>query len=347
MAQPFTTILVPMRNEEAFIEACLASLCAQDYPADNLEILVLDGASTDRSPEIVQMLAERDRRIRLIDNPHRLQAAGLNLGIRAARGEIIVRADAHAVYGPTYVATCVGHLLSGRADNVGGLQRAVGVTPFAAAVAVAFMTPLGAGNAPYRLSTEQRYADTVWLGAWRRQTLLELDGFRPDMAANEDYELNCRLRERGGRILLDPTLPSTYYTRTTPSHLWRQYMRYGFGKIQCLRAHPDSLALRQLLVPLTMLILLLAAALLPWTWIPLLLVGGGYLTGVLLGSIHAAQAHGWRHFPLLPLIYITLHFAWGLGFLWGLLRLGGFPLRLRGLRASERLIREGKVTSDE
>ncbi len=346
MTQPVVTILVPMRNEEAFIAACLASLRGQAYPADRLEILVLDGASTDRSAAIVQAIAAADPRVRLLPNPQRLQAAGLNLGIAAARGAILVRADAHAVYGPSYVATCVDHLAAGRAENVGGLQRPEGRGPFSRAVAAALQTPLGAGNAPYRLARAVRYADTVWLGAWKRETLQRLGGFRADMAANEDYELNCRLRAQGGRILLDPALPSAYYPRTSPARLWRQYWQYAVGKIQCLRLHPDSLVLRQLAVPLVVGAVVLSLLLLPLTRIPAAVVGGGYLLLLLAGSVAAARRFGWAHLPLLPLIYLTMHFAWGLGFFVGLVRLGGFPLRLRGLLRSETLVQTGRAPDE-
>jgi glycosyltransferase involved in cell wall biosynthesis len=346
MTQPFVTILVPMRNEEEFIAACLESLQRQHYQADRMEILVLDGESTDRSAEIVQTVSADDPRVRLLPNPRRLQAAGMNLGIREAHGEIVIRADAHAVYGPAYVAICVEHLAAGRAENVGGLQRPVGAGPFGRAVAAALQTPLGAGNAPYRLARELRYADTVWLGAWRTETLRELGGFRDDMAANEDYELNCRLRERGGRILLDPSLPGTYYPRTSPRRLWRQYFHYGTGKIQCLRAHPNSLVLRQLLVPLVVAALLISLLLLPLTPFPALVSGGLYLLLLLLGSLAAAVKFGWRHLPLLPVIYPIIHVAWGAGFWWGIIRYGGFPLRPRGLLQSERLVQTGKAPEE-
>ncbi len=341
MSLPTVTIIIPMWNEQDYIEACLASLCAQDYPAELLEILVLDGDSSDRSPEMVANIGRADRRVRLLPNPRRTQAAGLNEGIPQARGEIVVRADAHAVYGPSYVATCVKHLTAGRAECVGGLQRGVGTTPFGKAVAAALNTPLGAGNAPYRLAKEVRYADTVWLGSWRRQTLLELGGFDEEMVPNEDYELNCRLRERGGRILLDPSLPSTYYPRTSPARLWRQYFRYGRAKIRTLRRHPQTLVLRQLVVPAFLLALLLTAACLPWSAWPLCAVGGIYLLAVLLGVLYAAPRAGGVNGIFLPLIFPIIHLAWSLGFYWEMIRLRTFPLRLRGLAESERLVQTG------
>jgi len=336
------TILVPMRNEEGFIEACLASLRAQDYPATHTEILVLDGESTDHSRAIVAAIAEDDPCVRLMLNPGRTQAAGLNIGIHEARGEIIVRADAHATYGPAYVSTCVRHLAERRADNVGGAQRGAGTTPFTRALAVALRTPLGAGNAPYRLATEPRYADTVWLGSWWKQTLIDIGGVNESLIANEDYEMNCRLRKRGGRILFDPSLESTYYPRPSLLRLWRQYFRYGIGKVQTLRLHPDTLALRQAVPPLFTLGLLLTLSLLPLSPLPLSIYLGVYALGILAGSTQAATRYGWAHLPYLLVIYPAIHLAWGTGFLWEILRHGPFPLNPNGLYRSERLVQKGE-----
>ncbi|MHB9131803.1 MAG: glycosyltransferase family 2 protein [Armatimonadota bacterium] len=335
--QPSTiTIVVPMRNEEAFIAACLASLRAQDYPADLLDILVYDGESTDRSAEIVADIAREDPRVRLLPNPRRLQATAMNLALQDACGDIIIRADAHATYGPTYVSTCVNHLAAGRAENVGGLQRGAGTTAFSRAVAAALNTALGAGNAAYRTATEMRYTDTVWLGAWYKKTLVDLGGFREDMAANEDYELNCRLHEHGGRILLDPSLSSTYYARTSPAHLWRQYFRYGQSKVQTLKLHPDSLLPRQFAVPAFLLLLIVVTALISLTPLPLLILGSLYLLAVFASSLRSAASNGWLLFPLVVLAYPIMHFAWGLGFFWGCVRYRGFPLRLRRVFAQPR-----------
>ncbi len=313
---PLVSVLVPMRNEEAFIADCLASLRAQDYPA--LEILVLDGASTDRSPEIVAEIARADPRVRLVPNPGLRQAAALNVGLRAAHGVLLVRADAHARYGPGYVAGCAAHLLAGEAENVGGCQRAEGHTPFTRALAVALGSALGAGNAAYRLARAPQYTDTVWLGAWKRATLEELGGFDESLPANEDYELNVRLRRAGGRVLLDPALESTYYPRGSLGSLWRQYHTYGLAKVRVLRLHPGSLVARQLLPPLFVLALLAGLALLPLSRLPLALLVLPYLLVVLLAAVHGARRAGATAFPHLLLIYPTIHLAWGLGVLRGL-----------------------------
>lgn len=326
--QPTVTIIVPMRNEEAFIETCLATLRAQDYPADRLEILVMDGESTDRSAEVVTAIGRDDPRVRCLPNPDRNQAAGMNAGLSQATGEIIVRADAHATYGPAYVATCVRHLVAGEAENVGGLQRGTGTTLFSRAVAAAQNSPFGAGGAAYRLATEPCYADTVWLGSWQKQTLDELGGFNEWAVPNEDYELNCRLRERGGRILLDPSLESAYYPRGSMRLLWRQYFRYGQAKVRTWKLHPTSLKPRQILPPLFTLALLITAGFALLTPLPIAILGGLYLLMVILSAVHGAEAHGAGVFLPLLLIFPTMHLAWGCGFWWGVLR-HGLPRKQR------------------
>ena len=322
MTDPFVTILVPIRNEEGCIIPCLASLCDQDYPADRMEILVLDGESTDHSAQLVYHLMQEDDRIFLLHNRKRTQAAGLNAGIRHARGEIVIRADAHALYGATYVSRCVEHLCAERADNVGGLQRGMGTAPFSAALAMAMSSTLGAGNASYRMATEERYVDTVWLGAWQRKTLLELGGFNEELVANEDYELNWRLRKAQGRVLLDPELPGCYFPRNSYLTLCRQYFRYGIGKVQMLCMHPESLLPRQLAAPLLVGGLGIAAGLAHFTRWPLLFLLALYLMVLLLGSLQVGMKHGWRHIAYLPGIYLAMHLAWGCGFYWGLLCYG-------------------------
>lgn len=308
---PPVSILVPMRNEEEFIAACLASLRAQAY-AGHLEILVLNGESTDRSAEIVHGIAVEDPRVKLLANPGRIQARAMNVGLRAAQGAILLRADAHAVYGPDYVATCVGHLVRGEAENVGGLQRGEGATYFTRALTVALASTLGAGGAAYRTASAPCYTDTVWLGAWRRETLETLGGFNETLAQNEDYELNVRLRQAGGRVLLDPALPGRYFPRTSPLTLARQYFRYGRAKVRVLRLHPGSLVLRQLLPPAAVAALLLSLALLPFTPLPAALCWGAYLLALLLGSLSAARRAPVA-LPVLPLIFVIIHLAWGLG----------------------------------
>lgn len=328
---PFVTVIIPVYNEERYIGMCLDSVVANDYPKDRLEVLVVDGMSTDRSREIVMRYIEQYPFIRLLDNPRRIVPAALNLGIREARGEIIVRMDAHTAYAPDYIRQCVRLLMTTDAANVGGPMRKVGTTYVSEAIAAATTTPFAAGDAYFHYADSNRWVDTVYLGAWRCETLEILGGFNEELEANEDYELNYRLREMGGRILLSPQVRCWYYVRSSVRALARQYFRYGFWKVKTLRIHPDSIRWRQL-VP-HVFVLGLSSSLLILPFHPLLgaFLPGLYLIANLVASIWTAATRGWKYFPVLPVIFATVHVSWGLGFLVGLLRWGVPRFSIRSL----------------
>jgi glycosyltransferase involved in cell wall biosynthesis len=314
------TVVIPMRNEEAGIEACLASVLANRLPDDAAwELLVLDGGSTDRSAALVDALARRDSRVRRLDNPKRLQAPAFNLGLAAARGRYLVRMDAHSLYAEDYLAESVRLLEATGAGNVGGVQRAAGTTWLSWAIAAAVSSRFAAGDAAYRNATTPQWTDTVYLGAWRTETLRALGGMREDWAVNEDYEMNVRLRATGAKVYLSPTIRSTYFVRASLLKLARQYTRYGFWKVRTLVAHPGSLRWRQLVAPAFVLSLLLT----PLTLAVLGSLGAThlylYLGANLFASALTAARNGWRLFPALPIIFLTIHVSWGVGFLAGLM----------------------------
>src|SRR5882757_2769124 len=167
--QPRVTIAMPAYNEERYIEACIASVQAQDYPREQIEILIADGRSTDKTRDILARLSGTDPRIHMIDNPARLQAAGLGLLVKHATGDIIVRMDVHCEYAPDYVRKCVETLERTGADNVGGAQRAKAKTFFQRALCAALSSRLGTGGVDYRSDQGEGYVDTVFLGAFRRK----------------------------------------------------------------------------------------------------------------------------------------------------------------------------------
>ncbi|MEO5826558.1 MAG: glycosyltransferase, partial [Gemmatimonadales bacterium] len=254
-----------------------------------------------------------------LPNPDRLQAAAFNIGIREARGRYLVRMDAHSRYAPDYVAESIRLLEATGAGNVGGVQRAAGSGAVAEAIAAAVSSPFAAGDAKYRNATEPGWVDTVYLGAWRVETLRALGGMRTDLAVNEDYEMNVRLRQLGHGVYLSPTIRSTYFVRASLTKLARQYGRYGFWKVRTLMDHPHSLRLRQLVAPAFVLALVVTPVSLAWLgWI------GGihvllYAATNLVASIITAARSSWRMLPVLPLIFITIHLTWGGGFLVGLM----------------------------
>jgi glycosyltransferase involved in cell wall biosynthesis len=246
-ARPLVTIAMPCLDEARFIEGCLRSVRAQTYPADRLEVLVADGGSTDGTRDILARLAGEDPRIRVVDNPPRIQAAGLNRIIRASRGAVIVRMDVHAEYAPDYVERCVEVLGRTGADNVGGAQRCAAQTPFQKAVCAALGSPLGMGGAAYRDPSREGFVDTVFLGAFRRDVFDRIGLYDEGAVTNEDAEFNQRLVQAGGRIYLSRDIHVSYFPRETFPTLARQYYRYGFGRARTLLKHGRVLKLRPVL----------------------------------------------------------------------------------------------------
>ena len=232
--QPRVTIAMPAFNEEHYIEACIASVQAQDYPREQIEILIADGRSTDRTREILARLAVDDPRIHVVDNPERLQAAGLGLLVRQATGDIIVRMDVHAEYATDYVRKCVETLERTGADNVGGAQRARAKTFFQRALCAALASPLGVGGARYRSSEAEGFVDTVFLGAFRRRVFETIGLWDPKAITNEDSELNQRILDSGGQIYLSRDIVVHYYPRDSFKALATQYFKYGRGRARTL-----------------------------------------------------------------------------------------------------------------
>jgi len=316
MNEPTVSIVLPALNEESFIEPCLDSLLSQTYPSI-VEVLVVDGGSTDRTRE---MVAEHGPPVRLIDNPRVTAAAAMNIGIDQARGEVICRADAHAKYAEDYIERCVAVLLETGADNVGGPVRAVGTTPFGRAVAAVYSSPLGTGPAPSHSAKRRTQADTVWLGCWRRETLVGLGGFDETglQWAAEDQELNFRIRQGDGRIVVDPSIRVWYYPRQAPRPLWDQYFNWGVDKASTLVKHRRLPTWR----PLAPVALVVASAIrLAWPGpcrrrLSVLLGHGVFAFGAAVVISREDGVDPTRAFVAIE----VCHWSYGLGFLSGLLR---------------------------
>jgi glycosyltransferase involved in cell wall biosynthesis len=323
---PFVSVIIPMRNERQHIERCLASVINQDHPLDRMEILVIDGDSDDGCQQLVLDFTLRHPAapIRLLSNPKRIIPAGLNVGIRAARGDVVVRVDAHTTLAPDYVSACVRCLAHSGADNVGGLMSPRGTTFVGRGIALAITSQFGMGDSKFHYARREQYVDTVYLGAYWRKTFDTIGLYDETLHINEDYELNYRLRKAGGKILLNPAVKSIYTPRSSLSALWRQYFQYGRWKVSMLQKHPTSLRWRQALPPLFVGVFL-GSLLLGFLWPPVrwlfALVAGCYLLANLAASTIAARRGGWHYLPLLPVVFAAIHFAWGLGFLAGMARI--------------------------
>lgn len=317
------TIVMPVRNEGASLRRSLAAVLSQNYPSRLLEVIVADGMSDDETRAIVRERMAHHPNLKMIDNPSRIVPTGLNRAIREARGDVIVRVDGHTVVAPDYVTECLAALRRSAADNVGGPMRAVGEGRFGKAVAAATGSPFGVGGARFHYSESEEWVDTVYLGAWSRETLNRIGLFDEEMVRDQDDELNYRLLDRGGRVLLSPRIRSSYTVRGTPRSLWRQYFQYGFWKVRVMQKHPRQVRLRHLVPPAFVAALVLSAAVawsapdaVPlWGAVPL-----AYAVASVAAALSAGRSAGWPVVPLLPFVYALLHLAYGLGFLVGMVR---------------------------
>lgn len=324
-AKPTVSIIVPCRNEGAYIGPCIESILGSDYPLERLELLVVDGASDDDTRAVVTSYAQEHSNVRLLDNPRQITPTGLNIGIAQARGDVIMRMDAHALYPATYVSALVRALAESEADNVGGIivTRPARDTPMARAIALGLSHPLGVGNSYFRIgSPVARWVDTVPFGCYRRDVFDRVGLFDEELIRNQDDEFNHRLIRRGGRIRLVPEIASYYYARDSLQKLWRMYFQYGYFKPLVVRKVGGVLTLRQLIPALFVLGLVVTGSLAPWSG--LMAVAGAVVALAYVGAVLACCAAAGRQAGLrvgaaLALVFPVLHLSYGLGFLKGML----------------------------
>lgn len=309
---PSVSVVIPARHASDFIETALHAVLEQDYPnLVEVAVAAADEATARTAASVV------DPRVSVVDNPGGSTPSALNRAIEATKGEIVVRCDAHSVLPAGYVTRAVTLLEETGAANVGGRQVPDGETVFERAVGLAMVSPLGAGDARYRVGGEAGPVDTVYLGVFRREALEAVGGFDETLDRNQDYELNWRLRRAGGLVWFDPSLAVAYRPRGTPASLFRQYFEYGRWKREVLRRHPESWRWRQLAPPALLAGLALSVA---------LAAAGSRLAAVAptayLGATIGASA--WDlvrqqrpEAALEPVALWTMHLAWGAGFIVG------------------------------
>jgi len=332
---PFVSIVLPVRNEAAFIERGLASVLCQTYPKDRMEVIVADGMSTDNSREMIRGLAAKSEvPISIVDNVRKIAPTGLNRAIEKAKGDVIIRVDGHCEIEPDYIANCVGLLQSGRAEGVGGPIETVGETPKASAISMAMSSKFGVGGSAFRTVKDREiFTDTVAFPGYTRKIIDQVGAFNEELVRNQDDEYNFRIRKLGGRILLSPMIRSRYYSRSTFSSLWKQYFQYGYWKVRVLQMHPKQMSLRQFVPFAFVAAIILLALMAPFTGVGRALLAGvisTYLAANLVASIYTAGSRIWA-VPYLLLSFSILHTSYGLGSVFGLVafrdRWGEWPKR--------------------
>jgi GT2 family glycosyltransferase len=321
------SVIMPVRDEQRNLEEAVGHVLAQEYPAE-VEVVLAVGPSRDATHEIAARLAA-DPRVTVVANPSGLIPAANNVAIKASRHPIVARVDGHALIPPGYLQQAVRTLQETGADNVGGIMAAEGVTPFGQAVAWAMTSPAGVGSARFHTGGRAGPADTVYLGVYRRTALEQVGGYDESYLRAEDWEMNHRIRQAGGLIWFQPALRVTYRPRASVAALARQYFHYGRWRRVVSRQHAGTINLRYLAPPVALaavaagllagLLGLAGGVLGPWpalAWLTLgFLVPAAYLAGIVAVAATAARVLPRPALAWLPVALVTMHMAWGFGFL--------------------------------
>jgi len=315
------TVLIPVFNEERHVPAVVGAMLSQDFEGSS-EFVFIDGGSTDRTPEILKDLSRRDRRVRVLDNPRRQTAAGLNVGLRAARGRIIARMDAHTHYPAGYISRGVERLERGDVAHVSGPAVPLAAGKWSRRVALALSTRIGTGGARFRHEQETEIeVDSGFAGLWQRSTLEGHGGWDEGWPKNQDAELAARIRAAGGRLVCLPQLSAGYIPRDSLASLGRQYMQYGYYRAKTSVRHRSSMRRAHLLPPaLTLLFAIALSRGLPGRLARTAVACYGLaLAGSAAGAVRKADA---RDAACLPVVFLVMHLSWGLGFIAGSAKYG-------------------------
>lgn len=312
---PKVTVLVPVLNEQGFIVECLNSVLNGSYPSENLEILVIDGRSTDGTQQEILMLSSLHSSIKLVDNPKKIVPAALNIGIKKASHEIIIWLGAHAVYDSEYLLRSVETLLEENCASVGGVITPKGKSYIGRAIALATTSKFGIGNAKYRHANQRQEVDTVFGGCWKKDSITRIGGFNESWVRNQDYEVNYRLRKEIGPIILEPSIRCIYYCRESIKKLAKQYYQYGFWRFNTIKKHPKSFTIRQAAPVMLFAGIVISIALALYNSNLALIIPTIYLSLAIVFAINIGIKNKWPNLLLLlPIIFSTLHLSWALGF---------------------------------
>jgi len=320
---PTVSVIIPCLNEEKTIHHLLEALLSQTYPHALIEIVIADGLSTDGTRQVITDFSNvhPDLKIKVIDNPKRHIPSGLNLAINAATSEYLVRLDAHSIPRSDYISRCIQAHLDGIADNVGGVWD---IQPqndrfIARSIATAAAHPLGVGDAKYRYSDKAEYVDTVPFGSFNKAYLENLGCYDESLLTNEDYELNTRIRQSGGKVWLDPKIRTIYFARSNLKGLFRQYWRYGYWKAEMIKRYPQTLRPRQALPPLFVagltMLFLLGIFIRPILWTALVILGIYIFVLTLSGMQIAIKKKDISLMIGVPIAIAVMQLTWGSGFL--------------------------------
>lgn len=323
---PKISIIVPCRNEGKYIDGCLASIIAGDFPQSQMEVLIVDGMSDDGTRNWIRKYSQNYHFIKLLNNPQKTTSAALNIGVQMAIGDYIIILSSHAEIEKKFIGANVDALEEYAADCVGGVITTLPAihTLLAQSIALALSHPFGVGNSYFRIgSLRPKYVDTVPFACYRREVFKRIGLFDEALVRNQDIEFNLRLKKAGGKILLNPKIISYYHARPNLKELFKQNFDNGFWVIFSLRFAKLPFSIRHI-VPCVFVLALLssfAASLIYWPFIYVLAFAIViYAITAILVSCKLSLQKGFKYFPFLILTFFALHFSYGLGSLWGMVK---------------------------
>jgi len=289
--------------------------------------LIADGMSTDNTRHIIRELGGQypQYTINILDNPEKIVPTGMNIALRHARGEIIIRADGHCVIAIDYVRRCVEQIQRDDIEGVGGSMESIGETEVAQAIAFGTSSMFGVGNSVFRTREgKNMLVDTVPFPAYTRKIIQRAGLYDEELVRNQDDEYNYRIRKMSGKIMLAAGIHSQYFSRASLIGLWRQYFQYGYWKVRVLQKHPFQMSFRQFVPPAFVIALMFSMVMLffpvPGLRCLALIIPICYMGFNLAGSFYIAMKNGWKHLKFIPIVLFILHFGYGLGFLLGLVK---------------------------
>jgi succinoglycan biosynthesis protein ExoA len=314
---PFVSVIIPIFNEENYLADCLHSIFENSYPKDRFEVILVDGGSTDGSKEILKAFLEKYQNLSLLDNPKKFVASSLNLGAKAARGEFLLRMDAHAIYDEYYISKSVEVLIENNAASAGGHRRAIGVSKIGKAIAATISSPVGAGNARYQQTSKSGWADTVFCGIWRKKDFNKIGGFDESWKVNQDSEFNNRLKKLVGGLYHSDQIKCNYFVRESLSDLVVQYFRYGFWRAKTALRHIDQISMRQLIPATLVLSLIVGILLVPFSKLPISVLLSVYLVVLVVAALKIPTKDVVVKL-LIPICALIIHISWGIGYVVGI-----------------------------
>lgn len=323
MSEIIASVVMPVYNEEKYIDDCIKSLLEQDYPIEKMEWIFVDGCSKDKTVEILNGYKEKyPDLIKVFSNPNKIVPFAMNIGISKSIGKYIVRLDAHANYAKDYISKCVYYLDTTDAENVGGIAETKSKGFIGGAIAKMLSSKFGVGNSQFRINGKSGYVDTVPFGAFRREVFSKYGGYDERLVRNQDNEMNYRIRRNGGKIYMADDIHLTYYCRDSVKGINQMARKNGMWNVITMKLCPGSMGIRHF-IPLAFVVSVVGLVGLGFAhWIFWACLAVELALYALLDIAFSVKvARGVKEFLVLLFLFLSFHVSYGIGSICGIFKL--------------------------